>query len=76
MTSLSSFLSLLKYSGFQQSADKCNACGHLIMDMVSVCFFSPAVCTFVCCVCGSEPVISAEMQSYFTLNELFVGTSG
>ncbi|XP_037532317.1 LIM domain-containing protein 1 [Nematolebias whitei] len=22
------------YSGFQQSADKCNACGHLIMDMI------------------------------------------
>lgn len=39
MTSLLSFPCLVKYSGFQQSADKCNACGHLIMDMVSVCYF-------------------------------------
>lgn len=44
---LSSPLCLLKYSGFQQSADKCNACGHLIMDMVSVCYLSPVVCLYV-----------------------------
>lgn len=41
MTSPSSLLCLLKYSGFQQSADKCNTCGHLIMDMVSVSAASP-----------------------------------
>lgn len=28
--------SSLQYSGFQQSADRCFLCGHLIMDMVSV----------------------------------------
>lgn len=41
----SSLSCLLQYSGFQQSADKCNACGHLIMDMVSVC---SATSVYVC----------------------------
>lgn len=25
---------LLQYSGFQQTSEKCNICGHLIMEMV------------------------------------------
>lgn len=27
--------SLFQYSGFQQTAEKCAICGHLIMEMVS-----------------------------------------
>lgn len=30
---------MFQYSGFQQTAEKCAICGHLIMEMVSVKLF-------------------------------------
>lgn len=53
----SSLSCLLQYSGFQQSADKCNACGHLIMDMVSGGSAASGVCV---CVSGWEREVESE----------------
>ncbi|KAH0513717.1 Wilms tumor protein 1-interacting protein [Microtus ochrogaster] len=50
-----------RYSGFQQTAGKCNVCAHLIMEMVRTtqCLESPTLC------CSRPLILQALSKSYY-----------